>query len=64
MRKRIKIKLAELVGTTDSELARVLSQLKKYDDITLPTKKRNALSFFSKVGKNYDESRSVGEGTL
>lgn len=64
MRKRIKIKSAELVSSTDTRLNSVLSQLRHDKDAKLPIAKRNAMSFFSSIGKNYDQSKSVGEGTL
>lgn len=64
MRKRIRVQSAELVRSTDSRLDRVLMQLYKDPSVKLPKVKRNAASFFSSIGKNYDESRSVSKDTL
>jgi hypothetical protein len=63
MRKRIKVKSAELVSTTVVGKNWELKQSQKQGK-QLPVKLRNALASFTSIGKNYDESRSVWEGTL
>jgi hypothetical protein len=56
---------AELVSTTVVGKEWYLRQLRHDTDIKLPVKRRDAALFTKTMAiRNYDESRSTGEGTL